>query len=48
MKIRATPSRDKKKSPVEIAEPVIPPAPKKTTRNKKLVEPVVNIEEVNK
>jgi hypothetical protein len=35
MKVRATPSRDKKKSPVEIAEPIIPSTPKKTTTKSK-------------
>jgi len=35
MKVRATPSRDKKKSPVETAEPIIPSTPKKTTTKSK-------------
>jgi len=33
---------------VEIAEPIIPSTPEKAIGNKKLVEPVVNTEEVNK
>jgi len=31
IKVRATPSRGKKKSPMEISEPIIPSSPKKTT-----------------
>ncbi len=34
-KVRATPSRGKKKSPLEIAEPIIPSTPKKTTTKSK-------------
>jgi hypothetical protein len=43
-------NRKKQQEEEEVIVPKedIPPPPKKTTRNKKLVEPVVNIEEVNK